>query len=206
MPTARNAAAPARSTINAVRGPPHRISPRGALRGRTRLDLRRRLTDELGDVSCSDDHCVDSGALELVDLLSRRDGNIRDGELACRNVREQVERAPQRISVIVRGTAEQEDLRIEAFECALELVLVANLHDTVEAELGGFRLQRFELAVFVVIGDDEQTSVRADPDRSVQWPGTAPQQRQFGGVSDSVDRSHAPTVRIVSAAASAKRS
>src|SRR5919201_1690605 len=137
MPTARRAAPPATRTTSAVRGPLHRASgPRGA---RTSLNLGRRLPDELGDVSCSDDHGVDSGAFERVYLLAARDGDLGDGKLARRHVPQELERATERVFLVGRGTAEQKDLRIEALERKLEFVLVTDLDDAVESELRRFR-------------------------------------------------------------------
>ena len=146
------------------------------------------MTDELGDVSCSDDHGVDSGALELVHLLTGRGGHIGDGEFPGRDIRQELERAAERVFLVVFGTAEQEDLRIETLECQLELVLVAHLDHTVESELERFRLQRFELAVVFVICDDEQTRVRARAHGCVGGACAAPQQRQLRRVADAVDR------------------
>src|SRR5919201_3666106 len=81
MPTARSAAPPASRRTSTVRGPPQRVSAERARGARGRLNLRRRLADELGDVSCSDDHSVDSRALQRVHLLPARDRDLGDGKL-----------------------------------------------------------------------------------------------------------------------------
>ena len=90
MPTRRIAAAPARIAASAVPRPPHRV-PAQRSTAVPALDLRRGVTDELGDVSRSDDDRIDSRPLELVDLFTARHSHVRDRELARRNVRQELE-------------------------------------------------------------------------------------------------------------------
>src|SRR5438105_1308164 len=124
MPTARSAAAPARIAASAVAAPPQRAS---AQRPTGVLDLRRRVADELGDVSRSDDDRIDSSPLELDDLLAARRVDRGDRELARRHVRQQVERVLPLVALPVGG--EQEDLGVDAVQRVLQLVLVGHAND-----------------------------------------------------------------------------
>jgi hypothetical protein len=63
----------------------------------------------------ADDHRVDAGALELLELVSRGLVQLGDDELPGRHVREQVEHA-------LEGAVEQEQLRVEPLEDLLELL------------------------------------------------------------------------------------
>src|SRR5438128_9245754 len=159
-PTARRAAARPSSPPRAVAGPPQRDS---AQRCAAALDLRRRVTDELGDASRSDDDRIDSRPLELVDLLASRHRHVGHRELSGRHVGEQLERAGERALVVVVPAGEEEDLRIEPLECELELFFVPNLDDAVQPEAQGLSLQALEpVTVLVQLVDDDQTSVGAD--------------------------------------------
>src|SRR2546421_3915952 len=127
MPTARSAAARRSSAASAVAGPPQRVS---AQRWTAALDLRRRVTDELGDASRSDDDRIDSRPLELVDLLASRHGHVGHRELPGRHVGEQLERAGEQalvVVVVVVPAGEEEDLGIEPLEGELELFFVPYL-------------------------------------------------------------------------------
>ena len=65
------------------------------------LDRRRDVTGEVGDVSRSDDDRIDSRPFELLDLLTAGYRDIRDGELAGRNVGQQRECAVERVAVVI---------------------------------------------------------------------------------------------------------
>ena len=83
-------------TASAAHGPP-------SVESRNRLgvsDLGRRLADQIGDASRTDDHGVDAGALELGDIGATRDLHLRDGQLAGRHVGQEIEgRLERRLSV-----------------------------------------------------------------------------------------------------------
>src|SRR5437764_13962735 len=138
-PTNRSAAPPARIATSAVPRPPYWLSAQRPA-ARVRLNLRRAVTDELGDVSRADDHCIDSGSLELLDLFSARDRHVRDRELACGNVRQKLERATQSFLLVPVPRRQEEDLRIESLQCELELLLVSHFDDAIEPELDGLRM------------------------------------------------------------------
>src|SRR5436309_2179774 len=153
MPTARRAAASASSAPSAVAGPPQRVSARRRLG----LNLRRRVADELGDASGSDDDRIDSRPLELVDLLAPGDRHVRDGELARGDVRKELQRAGERAVVVVLASGQEEDLGIEPLERELELFLVADLDDAVQPEAQRLLVEPLEPVVVLVqlLDDDE---------------------------------------------------
>ena len=74
---------------------------------------------------------VDAGALELVDLHLRDVEEVGDRELARRQVGEEVEHVLERLVLVARG--ENDQLRVEPFECGLELVLVLDPDDELDA-------------------------------------------------------------------------
>src|SRR5436305_4728461 len=115
IPTIRSAAAPYTIATSARRRSPQ------ALSGRFVSDLGWELADELGDTASTDDHRVDSGALELADVAARRRGQLRDGELAGGHVREQVEDPFQRLLVL---PGEHEELGVELLQRVRELFVV----------------------------------------------------------------------------------
>src|SRR5919107_5043500 len=129
IPTKRSAPAPARIAASAVPAPPQRVS---AQRWAARLNRRRGVSGEAGDVSCSDDDRIDSRPLELVHLVAARHRDVCDRQLSGRQVRKQVERTLQRVRAVVLADGKEEDLRIEPLERALELLGVAHLDDAVE--------------------------------------------------------------------------
>ena len=94
---------------------------------------------------------VEAGALELVDLRLRDAGDVRDRELAGGHVREQVEHVRERILRLAGG--EHEELRVEALERLLELLLARDLDD----ELDTFG----ELEILVAGADDARVAGRA---------------------------------------------
>src|SRR2546423_13942980 len=132
MPTDRRAGARARIAASTVPGPPNWRPAQRSAAG-VRLGLRRTVTDELGDVRRADDHRIDSGPLELLDLLATRDRDVRDRELARRDIRQELERVAESVFVVAPGS-EQEDLRIKALERELELLLGADRHDAVDPQ------------------------------------------------------------------------
>src|SRR5712691_7338571 len=108
IPTSRSAAAPAMIAASAVPRPPQRVSAHRS--ARRRLNLRRGVADELGDVSRSDDDRIDSRPLELVHLLATRYRDLCHGELSGRYVGQQLERLGQGVGVFVATGGKQEDL------------------------------------------------------------------------------------------------
>src|SRR5947209_2890379 len=90
------AAAPARMAASAVRRPPHRVSPQRSIAS-AGLDLGWDVTDELGDVSRSDNDRIDSCPLELVQLFPARLAHVCDGELAGRDVGQELQGLAQRV-------------------------------------------------------------------------------------------------------------
>src|SRR5256885_2088830 len=179
MPTDRRAAAPARIAASAVPRPPHWL-PAQRSAARVRLDLRRTFTDELGDVCRADDHRIDSGPLELLDLLATRDRDVRDRELARRDIRQELERVAESVFVVVPGS-EQEDLRIEALERELELLFVADRHDAVEPQVGRLCLLTCQPVIVVAgIPDRDQPGVGSRQRGLARRPRRPPQDRELG--------------------------
>jgi SAM-dependent methyltransferase len=153
------------------------------------LNFGRRLPDELGNVSHADDDRVDSRSLQLHDLLARHHGYVCDGELARRNVREEVKCALKRLRVRITGHAEQEDLGIEPFQRQLELLVVVDLDDAIETEVERGSVRRFEpVAVFAEFLDDDEACVRAGPRRVGRSALRAPENGELGRVAQRVDR------------------
>jgi hypothetical protein len=68
-------------------------------------------------------------------LFAARHSDVRDGELARRYVRQELERLTQGVRVQPVPRRQQEDLRIEALERELELLLAPDLDDEVEPQL-----------------------------------------------------------------------
>src|SRR6266545_3779498 len=142
IPTNRSAAASPTIAASAVPTPPQRVSAHRSRRRRN-LDLGRRVADELGDVSRSDDDRIDSRPLELDHLLATRRGKRRDRKLAGRDARQQIKRA---VPVVVLSFGrEQEDLRIWPVQHLFELFLISDLDDKVEPELDGLPMAGCEL-------------------------------------------------------------
>src|SRR5437588_571042 len=118
---------------------------------RAALDLGRWAPHERREVTGVDDHGVAPGPLELPHLVRRRDGEVRDRELARRDGREQVEHhVERRLVVLFLDGGEQEDVRIDPVERLLELLLVADLHGDVEPELDRAAVQLLQPAVVLV--------------------------------------------------------
>src|SRR5205823_6746479 len=96
-------------TASATQGPPSVVS-------RNRLgvsDLGRRLADQVGDTSRTDDHGVDPSALELSDVRASCDLDLRDCELAGGDVGQEIERRlERRFTVTGAPDREQEDLGV----------------------------------------------------------------------------------------------
>src|SRR3954453_21587852 len=76
-------------------------------RARSGLYLRRRATDEVGDLLRVDEHCVDACALEREHVFPRGGGEVGDGELAGGNVRQQIEDLVE-IGLVILGVARRE--------------------------------------------------------------------------------------------------
>ena len=91
--------------------------------GRRAADVHRgrvrrpgRVADERRDVS-GDEHGVDPGALELLDVLSRGVGELGDRELSGGDVRQELEEAVDRRLLVLRALGrEQDDLRVDVIE------------------------------------------------------------------------------------------
>ena len=64
-----------------------------------------------------DDHRVDAGPFELLHLVLGRERELGDGELARRYLGEELQH-------LVERPGEYEQLRVEAGECVLELLLI----------------------------------------------------------------------------------
>ena len=77
---------------------------------------------------------------------------LRDRELPGRHVREQLEHAVERLLVVLGlPWREQEDLRVDALEDELELLLVADVDHALEPEAERPRVVRLELVLLVVV-------------------------------------------------------
>ena len=74
---------------------------------------------------------VDAGALQLVDLHLRDVEEVGDRELARRQVGQEIQHVLERLVLVAR--AENDQLRVEPFECSLELVLVLDADDELDA-------------------------------------------------------------------------
>src|SRR6184192_4244597 len=116
----------------------------------TGSDLWGGVADEVADVAGVDDHGVDARALELADLLRRRQRQVGDRELARGDARQQVEHALERRVAVAAPRREQEDLRVDALQRLLELLLVAHVDDAVESELDRAAVRVLEAAVLVL--------------------------------------------------------
>src|SRR5438132_8520385 len=121
MPTARIAAPAPSSAASAVRGPPQRVSVHVPAVARVRLNLRRSVADELSDIARSDDDRIDSRPLELENLIASLNLHFRNRKLSSGDIWEEVECTVDRVSVVIAGPPEQEDLRVKPRECELEL-------------------------------------------------------------------------------------
>src|SRR6187401_2278036 len=123
-------------------GSPYRTPTRRSAAASTRIaarairpsDLRRRVTDERLHVAAGDDDRVDPGAFELEHVRAARSRELRDRELAGRDVGQQLEQALEVVLVVVCLLGgEQEDLGIDMLEHLFELVLVTHPDDALEA-------------------------------------------------------------------------
>src|SRR5262245_5087562 len=126
MPTARSAAASARRAASATSAPCRRLG--------IGSDLRGRATDETGDVTRADDDGVDAGPLQRKDVVPVLHTDVGDGELAGRNVGEQPEDVVDRVLLPGLPAGEQEDLRVDALEGDLELLVVRHVEHALEAQ------------------------------------------------------------------------
>src|SRR5579883_87550 len=139
MPTARSEAATATSASRAATAAPA-------------LDLGRRATDESGDVAPRrEEDRVHAGPLELGDLFPVGGGELRDRELARRNALQELEDVLERRAAL--AVAEQEDLRVDAIERPLQLLVARDRHDRLEAEPGRLLVERHE-RLLVACGED----------------------------------------------------
>src|SRR6187549_3518128 len=139
IPTRRSAVASARIAPNAV---PLRVTDLRSvtlrLSARAPLDLSRRCaTDKVGDGGAADEDGVHARPLQRDDVVARRRLEIGDRELAGGNIREQVE-DPLQVLLVVFGLArrEQEDLRLDPLERCGERLVVVDVDDDLQAELG----------------------------------------------------------------------
>src|SRR5262245_7726403 len=188
-PTSLSAAAPARIAANASFGPAQTTSARRRSGGASGSDLGGASADELGNVPGGHDHGVHPGALELGHVVAAADGELRDRELSCRHVLEEVERALQGVLVLLVTCCEQKDLRVEPLQHLLELFLVANLHRALQAELERTAVGRFELPVLVVqLAERQDAGVRLRCLRALRRAGRAPEQRQAGRLPNLAHR------------------
>src|SRR5262249_1805078 len=96
----------------------------------------------------------------------RADLHLGDGELACRNVGKQVEDLLQWVFAVVLGR-KQHDLGIDLLEGKLELLVVADADDGLEAELLGLGVQVAEAGAVPCPLDPQETGVGACPRRVV---------------------------------------
>ena len=123
---------------------PHHSAPAQRARRRGRalgfaqvLDGRRRAADEVGDLGRADEHGVDPGPFEREHLLARGGREVGDRELAGRHIGQQVEDSLD-MGLVVVGLPrrEQEDLRVDPLERVGERLLVVDVDDDLEPELG----------------------------------------------------------------------
>ena len=164
-------------------GPDHGVQPRAvAAAGQDPdshdgvvLDLGRLRRDERREIAGRHEHGVDTGSLELGDVLRRRVVELRDRELPGRDVVQQLEQHGQRIVVGVLARRQEEHLRIEVVERALEVLRLGDPNHALEpesvslvphGEVGlddhgvGSRAARVEHAAEV-----QQRKLRGDPHR-----------------------------------------
>src|SRR5262245_405519 len=188
-PTSLSAAAPARIAANASLGPAQTTSARRRSGGASGSDLGGASADELGNVPGGHDHGVHPGALELCHVVAAADGELRDRELSCRHVLEEVERALQGVFILLVSCREEEDLGVEPLERLLELFLVANLDRALQAELERVAVGRLELPVLVVeLAERQDTGVRLRRVRELRRAGRPPEQRQAGRLPNLAHR------------------
>src|SRR5262245_50251151 len=190
-PTSRSAAAPARIAANASLGPPQAptFSTRRRSGGATGSDVGGASADELGNVPGGHDHGVHPGALELGHIVAATDCELRDRELSCRHVFEEVERALQRPLVAALASRQQEDLGVEPLEGRLELLLVTSLEGALEAQVERVAVGLLELPVLVFeLREREHAGVRLGRTRELGRAVRPPQQRQARRLPDQVDR------------------
>lgn len=99
------------------------------------LDVGDGVTDERLDVA-RDENGVDARSLERLDVVARRAGELRDRQLAGRDVVEQFEHPVERLLLVGRLVGhEQQDLRVDVLQGALELVVVPDPDDVLEPQL-----------------------------------------------------------------------
>ena len=108
---------------------------------------------------------VDTGALELFHIASRGVGQLRDRELARRNVREQLEQPVERFLLVLGELCrEEQDLGVDLLQDAFELVVVSDADDVLDAEL--MTALRLLGECMVVVGR-EHDGVRSGRERRV---------------------------------------
>src|SRR4029077_7017857 len=102
------------------------------------LNLRRRATDEVGDLLRVDQHRVDARSLEGDHVLAGGGREVGDRELPGRDVGQEVE-DPLDVLLVVLGVPwrEEEDLRVDAVERRRQRVVVVDVGDDLQAERAG---------------------------------------------------------------------
>src|SRR4051812_460736 len=186
-PTTRSAAASPRIAAKASFAPPQIAS--GLRRGGGGSDVEVVSADELGNVPAGHDHGVHSCPLELGHLVPAADRQLRDRELAGRHVLQQVERSLQRALVAAVTGGQQEDLRVDALERGLQLLVVAHLDGALEPQVEHRAVGLLQLAVLASeLGQGQYAGVRVRRTRPLGRAVRPPEQRQTRRLADGVDR------------------
>ena len=179
----------------AVLDPDERAAPRRAPSIATRATTPAQTSTEARHrrgaaiwTSRADEHGVDAGALEGDDVVARRRLEVGDRELSGRDVGQQVE-DPLEVVLVVLGLArrEQEDLGVDPLERRGQRLLVVDVDDDLQPELGRAGVQLLEVLLLVVVLGDDQARVRAGLLRGLRRRVDAEEDGSAGRVPDALD-------------------
>src|SRR6185437_4906288 len=147
-------------------------------------DFGWRPADERRDVAGLDDHGVAACVFELLHVVRRRQREVGDRELAGRDRGEQLEHDVERGAILVGlDGRQQEDLRVDALERLLDLLLVAHLDGAVETERNRMLVQILEASVLVVQRVENEHDGVSRAARPLERHIRAPEDRERGRVA-----------------------